>query len=60
MGSRTYLPTLLYLAKAIRAYCARYDQTIRKNMSSEIQAVYDVLLAALDDLVAILTIPEGE
>lgn len=60
MGSRTYLPSLVFAAKAIRAYCARYDQTIRKNMSSEVQTVYDALLAALDELLAILTIEEGE
>lgn len=60
MGSRTYLPTLVFLARAVSVYCRRYDATIRKNMSSEVQVVYDALLAALDDLIAAIEFEVGD
>jgi hypothetical protein len=58
--ARTYLPTLVFLAHRIRVYCARNDKTIRKNMSEPVQTVYDALLAALDELLALVEIEEGD
>jgi hypothetical protein len=60
MASRTYLPMLVFLAHRIRVYCAKYDTTIRKNMSTEVQALYDVLLGALDALLAAVEIEKGD
>lgn len=57
--ARTYLPTLVWVARRLRVYCARYDETIRKNMSEEVEALYQVLLAALDALLAAIEIEIG-
>jgi hypothetical protein len=58
--ARTYLPSLFRLSHLVRAYCARYDATIRKNMSSEVEAVYDALLTALDALLAVIEIEKED
>jgi hypothetical protein len=60
MGSRTYLPTLVVLGRLVRTYCARNDAKIRLNMSSEVQTLYDALLAALDALLASIVIDQGD
>jgi hypothetical protein len=60
MAARTYLPTLVFLAHRVRAYCAKYDATIRKNMSEPIEEVYDALLTALEALLAVVELEEGE
>jgi hypothetical protein len=60
MGSRTYLPSLVLAGRLLRTYCARNDARIRQNMSTEVQALYDALLAALDALLAAVIIEEGD
>jgi hypothetical protein len=59
MGSRTYLPTLVITGRLLRTYCARNDARIRANMSTEVQTIYDALLAALDALLASIEITGG-
>ena len=59
MPARTYLPTLYLIARGVRLYCTRYDSTIRKNMSSEVQVIYDALLDALDSLLAAIDVEKG-
>jgi hypothetical protein len=56
MATLTYLPTLVFVARKLRVYCAKYDATIRKNMTEEVQTVYDALLTALDALLAVIEI----
>lgn len=46
--ARTYLPTLLLIARTVQRYTSRYDKTIRKNMDGTVEELYDALLLALD------------
>lgn len=48
MGSRTYLPTLFAIVHQLCVFIARYDSTIRANLSGDALTAYNALHVACD------------
>ena len=61
MASRTYVPTLKLLTYGIIKFVTRYREQINKNLSTEVQALLDVLLNAAQALADALPVqPIGD
>lgn len=59
--ARTYLPTLIFLARAVYLYCTRNQQKILDNLDETGQTLFLALLAALSALLdAISPLPIGD
>lgn len=56
MALRTYLPTLLVIAKSLCAYIRRHDEKIRQYIGEENEAVLDAVLVACDALESVLEV----
>jgi len=54
MSQRTYLPTLIFLARRIREYVVTHRETIRENLTDTGNAALDALMAALDVLIPLV------
>lgn len=61
MASRNYLSKLRRLIRSLDVYCARWDQQIRSNLTSEQQTLFGDMVSALATFRASLgSEPEGD
>lgn len=60
MAKRTYLPTLVLLARAILLFTTKYRTRIIDNLPEGGDAVLDALLLAIQALLDIIILEEGD
>lgn len=57
MASRTYMPGLIILGKAVRKYVTKNREKINANLPTGGVAILDALMEALDALLEIIVLP---